>query len=171
MCGCLLELQLSRLRVLMALHELFDELFAHARADSFYSDTCCGWSAGAGQHHVVPSSARSAWRFPELGCSGLLRACRLSAPGKQPECGAILLRMCTASAFESRSRRSSSSRALQLRSCSFRSRRCVGPVPHGQWALLDTDTPVLTDRSACPVEPCLCKVHQARLTVHPRLPP
>ena len=51
--GCLLELQLSRLRVrhvllvvLMALRALFGELFAHARADSFDSFTCCAWSAG-----------------------------------------------------------------------------------------------------------------------------
>ena len=32
----------------------------------------------------------------------------------------------------------------------------VGHVAHGQWALLDADTLVLIDRSACLVEPCIC---------------
>ena len=38
----------------------------------------------------------------------------------------------------------------------FRSRRCVGHVLHGQWALLATDMLVLIDRSACLVEPNTC---------------
>ena len=32
----------------------------------------------------------------------------------------------------------------------------VGLVPHGQWALLDADMPVLIDRTAGLVEPCIC---------------
>ena len=33
---------------------------------------------------------------------------------------------------------------------------CVGRVPRGQWARLDSDTLVLIDRSACLLEPCAC---------------
>ena len=32
--------------------------------------------------------------------------------------------------------------------------RCVGRVPRGQWARLDSDTLALVDRSACLGEPC-----------------
>ena len=35
---------------------------------------------------------------------------------------------------------------------------CVGRVPRGQWARVDSDTLVLIDRSACLVEPCACSV-------------
>ena len=47
----------------------------------------------------------------------------------------------------------SSSAAALLLSCS---RCCVGHVPHGQWALLDTGKLALIDRSVCLVEPRTC---------------
>ena len=34
----------------------------------------------------------------------------------------------------------------------------LGHVPHGQWALLDADMPLLIDRSACLVEPVAVKL-------------
>ena len=40
--------------------------------------------------------------------------------------------------------------------------RCVGRVPRGQYARLDSDTLVLIDRSACLVEPCACDRHIKR---------
>ena len=42
-------------------------------------------------------------------------------------------------------------RSTLLLTCSH---RCVGRVPRGQWARLDSDTLVLIDKSACLVEPC-----------------
>ena len=55
-------------------------------------------------------------------------------------------------------------RALQLRSRSFRSRCCVGHVPHSQWALLDSDTVSVSGGALR-----LCLPHQALLAVRSRL--
>ena len=52
-------------------------------------------------------------------------------------------------------------RSTLLLTCSH---RCVGRVPRGQWARLDTDTLVLIDRSACLVEPCASSAPRGSLT-------
>ena len=98
------------------------------------------------QHHCsLPSrAAREGFTF-ELSCSGFAST-SFSCSGGQPEHEHDHVFASVASASGARSHRSSSS-------CG---RHRVGHVPHGQWALLGTDTLLLIDRSACPVEPHTC---------------
>ena len=98
------------------------------------------------QHHysLPPRAAREGLTF-ELNCSGFAST-SFSCSGGQPEHEHDHVLASVASASGARSHRSSSS-------CG---RHRVGHVPHGQWALLGTDTLVLIDRSACPVEPNTC---------------
>ena len=98
------------------------------------------------QHHcsLPPRAAREGFTF-ELNCSGFAST-SFSCSGGQPEHEHDHVFASVASPSGARSHRSSSS-------CG---RHRVGHVPHGQWALLGTDTLVLIDRSACPVEPHTC---------------
>ena len=98
------------------------------------------------QHHCsLPSRAAREGLTFELSCSGFAST-SFSCSGGQPEHEHDHVFASVASASGARSHRSSSS-------CD---RHRVGHVPHGQWALLGTDTLVLIDRSACLVEPNTC---------------
>ena len=121
----------------------FDKLFARPRADprvlfltilqssGALARRRAGWFAGLTSTTCVPSGL-CAWRSscsgdqPEYRCD---RASRASPrpPGHDP--AEALLRLSAAVAA------------------------ALGHVPHGQWALLDIDMPLLIDRSACLVEP------------------
>ena len=125
--------------VLMALHELHrGELFAcvqHA-----HSRAARGLLPRPARRSTTSTSSSCSGKRPVYGCDR--GSCvPLRPPGLDPAEGESSRLL---------------SRALQLRFCSFRSRWSVGNVPHGQWALLDSDTLALIDQSACSVEPCAC---------------
>ena len=99
-----------------------------------------------------------------LSCSGPLHILQLTR-------ASVWIRACfscPALASGSRTRQSSLCRALQLRSRSFRRRCCGGHVPHGHWALLDSDTLALIDWSARLVEPCACdrRINRSSRSAH-----
>ena len=130
--------------VLMALRELHrGELFAcvqHA-----HSRAARGLLPGPARRSTTCTSSSCSGKRPVYGCDR--GSCvPLRPPGLDPaEAESRLL-----------------SRGLQLRFCSFRSRCSVGHVPHGQWALLDSDTLALIDQSASLVEPCACACRTKR---------
>ena len=171
----------SSLAVIMARHEpptmalhgspaslhaspCFDKLFARPRADprvlfltilqsSAALARRAGWFAGLTSTTCVPSS-HCAWRslFPRH------RDHSSSCSGDQPEyeCN-------RASRVSPRPPGHDPAEALSRLSAAVAN--ALGHVPHGQWALLDADMPLLIDRSACLVEPvavellllpCLC---------------
>ena len=125
---------------------VFDKLFACPRADprvlfrtllqssAALAHRCAGWSAGLTSATCVPSSHcawRSITRHPAQVANlstdaTVLRVFRLGL------LVAIPPKLCCDSAAVA---------------------AALGHVPHGQWALLDADMPLLIDRSACLVEP------------------